>query len=131
MAPERVAEHGPVNDGLGAGVEACRQLFQRLVPPIGNEPPAHGHKLGGAAISRPHDIDSVRRRDVVVRLQIASGAREAVEVADFPPRVALGEASAHGGRLSPDGFWRLWPLGADISHPAWHVDGVGRGQGAR
>jgi len=100
MAPERVAEHGPVNDGLGAGVEACRQLFQRLVRPVGNEPPAHRHKLGGATIARLHDVHGVSRRDVVVRLQIASCSREVVEVADFPPRIALGEASAHGEMVS-------------------------------
>ena len=45
---------------------------------------------------RPHDLDSVGRRDVVVGLKIASGAREVVRVVDFAPRLALGEASAHG-----------------------------------
>jgi hypothetical protein len=45
---------------------------------------AHRHKLGGTTIGRPRDIHGVRRRDVVVRLQIASGAREVVQVPDFP-----------------------------------------------
>ena len=40
MAPERVAKHGPVNDALRSRIEGRRQLFQRLVPPIGNEPPS-------------------------------------------------------------------------------------------
>jgi hypothetical protein len=100
MAPERVAEHRPVDDGLGAGVEGRRQLLHRLVPPVGNEPPAHRHKLGGAAIATLHHIDGVRRRDVVVGLQIASCSREVVEVADFLPCIALGEASAHSEMVS-------------------------------
>src|SRR5262249_42149738 len=88
------------NIGLSAmpsarGVEARRQLLERLFPPPGNEPPAHRHKLGYAAIGRPHHVHGVGRGDVVVGLEIAGGAREAVKVVNFAPRVALCEASAH------------------------------------
>ena len=72
MAPERVAEPRPVNDALGSGVYVAGSCFNDLFHQQGKSPPAHGHKLGGAAIATLHDINGVRRRDVVARLQIAS-----------------------------------------------------------
>ena len=79
--------------------------FQRLLPPGGNEPPAHRHKFGSAALARFHDIDGIGRGYIVVRLQIAGGAREAVQVMDFAPCVALAEASTH--RAYPIDSFRL------------------------
>jgi hypothetical protein len=39
-----------------------------------NQAPAHRHELGSTTISKPHHLDSIGRGDVVVGLQIASGA---------------------------------------------------------
>src|SRR5258708_10674526 len=50
----------------------------------------------GAAIARLDDIDGIGRGDVVVGLEIMSGARQAVVVTNLVPRMALGESSAHG-----------------------------------
>src|SRR5215468_10617494 len=70
MAPEGITEHGFGGDRLRPRIEACRQLLQRLFPPPWNEAPAHGDEFGCGACGRPHDIDRVRRRNVVVGLEI-------------------------------------------------------------
>jgi len=100
MVLDGIAEHGLVGVALGAGVERRRQLLQRFFPPVRNEPPPHGHQLSGAVRGGPHDLDCVGRGDVVVRLQIASGAREIIKLLDFAPRVALSEASARADVLT-------------------------------
>jgi hypothetical protein len=74
MARERIAKHGLVGHSLRSRIEARRQLLKRLFPPPWNEPPAHWDKLGGAISRRLYDIDRVRRRDVVARLQTAATA---------------------------------------------------------
>jgi hypothetical protein len=66
-----------------------------LPPPPRNQPPAHRHELGSTTIGKPHHLDGVGRGDVVAGLQIAGGAGEVIQIVDFAPRVALGEASAH------------------------------------
>src|ERR1700730_10440380 len=106
-APERVAKHGFAGNALRWRVEGRRQLFQGLFPPVRNETPAHWRQFRGATIGELHDIDRIGWSDVVVRLQISSGAREVVEIMDFAPRVALGETSAHGRRLAPGRSTRL------------------------
>ena len=95
VALEDIAGHWFVGDAFRASVEGRRQLLQRLFPSVRNETPAHWHQFRGATIGELHDINGIGWSDVVVRLQIASGAREAVQVVDFAPRVALGEATAH------------------------------------
>jgi hypothetical protein len=94
-----VPKHGFVDNALRSRVERRRQLLQGLFPPIGNEPPAHRHELGAAAIDRLDDIHGIRWRNVVVRLEITGGACQAIQVVEFAPRVALGESSAHGVNL--------------------------------
>ncbi len=61
--------------------------------------PVHRHEFGGAPVGGPHDLDGVRWRDVVMGLEIASGAREVVQVVNVAPSVALGEASAQANIL--------------------------------
>jgi len=92
---EGVPEHRLGGDAFRSRIEGRRQLHQGLSPPVRNETPAHWHQFRGATIGELHDINGIGWSDVVVRLQIASGAREAVQVVDFAPRVALGEATAH------------------------------------
>jgi hypothetical protein len=76
--------------------EAGWHLLQGLLPPPRNEPPAHREEFGGAAGGRRHDLDGVRRRDIVVGLQIAGRAvREIVQILDIIPRVALDKSPAH------------------------------------
>jgi hypothetical protein len=101
MALECVPEHGLARDAFGSRIEGRRQLRHRLFPPVGNETPAHRHQFHGATIGELDDIDGVGGSDVVVGLQIASGAREAVQLVDFAPRIALGEASAPGRMRFP------------------------------
>jgi hypothetical protein len=84
IALEGVTEHRLCGDSLRSRVKARWQFLQCLIPPPGNEPPAHGDQLARAFGRGPHDIDRVSRRDVVVGLQVASGAiREFVQVVDF------------------------------------------------
>jgi hypothetical protein len=74
MTLESVTEHGLVGDVLRSRVEARRHFFQRLFPPIGNEPPAHRHKFVAASFGRLHDLNGISWRNVVVRLQIPGSA---------------------------------------------------------
>src|ERR1700719_364627 len=68
MALERIAEHRFALDAFGSPGERRRQLLERLLPPPGNEPPAHRDKLSGATFDGPHDLDGIRWRDVVMGL---------------------------------------------------------------
>ncbi len=78
---EGISEHGLIGNALGARVEACRQLLEGLFPPPRNKPPAHRYQLGRAVGGWPHDLYRVSRRNVVVGLQIPSGAvREFVQI---------------------------------------------------
>src|SRR5215468_6959884 len=89
---ESATEHWLVGDAPCSGIEACGQLFERLFPPPWNEARAHRHQFDGATGDRPHHIDRISRRNVVVRLQIASKAvRESVQVPHFVPRIVLDE----------------------------------------
>jgi hypothetical protein len=54
---------------------------------------AHRHELG-SAVGTSHNLDSVGRGDGVVRLEIAGGADQVVQI-DLPPSVALNKPSAH------------------------------------
>lgn len=79
-----ITEHRLIGDSLRARVEARWHFLQCLLRPPRNQAPAHRDQLARAFGRCPHDIDRVRRRDVVVALQIASGAvREFVQVVDF------------------------------------------------
>jgi hypothetical protein len=81
---EGISEHGLIGNALGAR-EACRQLLEGLFPPPRNKPPAHRYQLGRAVGGWPHDLYRVSRRNVVVGLQIASGAvREFVQILGKP-----------------------------------------------
>src|SRR5216684_590653 len=120
MASEDIAEHGFVDNRLRAGVEGGWRLLDGLFPPRWNESPPHRHKAVGAVVGRPHDVDGIGWRDVVVGLQIAGSAHEAVELLDFAPGVALRESSAHGITITCNA--RKW---GQVSR------GVTRGQGLR
>jgi len=86
---EGISEHGLIGNALGACVEACRQLLEGLFPPPRNKPPAHRYQLGRAVGGWPHDLYRVSRRNVVVGLQIPSGAvREFVQILNVVPSVA-------------------------------------------
>src|SRR6266849_2619835 len=95
MTCEDIAEHGFVDNRLGAGVEGCRYILNGLFPPRWNESPPHWHKAIGVVAGRLHDVDGVGWRDVVVGLQVAGSAHQAIQVLNFAPSVALRESSAH------------------------------------
>jgi hypothetical protein len=98
---EGISEHGLIGNALGARVEACRQLLEGLFPPPRNKPPAHRYQLGRAVGGWPHDLYRVSRRNIVVGLQIASGAvREFVQILNVVPSVTLNKAPAHAISLS-------------------------------
>jgi hypothetical protein len=51
-------------------------FLRRFLPPPGNEAPAHRHQLA-ALRAKPDNVNGVRGRDVVVRLQISWCAEHA------------------------------------------------------
>ena len=78
MTLERVAKHRFIFDAFRSSVEGRRQLLQRLLPPIGNEP----QRIRTSSVAPLADLTTstvISRRDVVVGLEIASGTPEAVQ----------------------------------------------------
>src|ERR1700730_108803 len=100
VALEGIAEHWFVGDAFRASVEGRRQLLQRLFAPVRNETPAHWHQFRGTTIGELHDISGIGWSDVVVGLQISSGAREAVEIVDFASSITLSKSSTRDVQLS-------------------------------
>src|SRR5262249_28230147 len=82
------------------GVEGRRQFLQRLFPPARDKPPPHQHQLCGSSVARSHGLHRVGRGDVVVRLQITSGAYKLIQVKNLVPRAFLRKSSAHGTKLT-------------------------------
>jgi hypothetical protein len=89
------------NIGLSATLSAralklAGNSFRGFFHHHGTSPQRHGDKLSGAASGGPYDIDRIRRRNVVMGLQIASrAAGEFVQFLDLMPSIALNKSSAH------------------------------------
>src|SRR5208283_5510521 len=81
----------------GAGVEARRQLLERLLPPARNEAPTHRHEFQAP---RPgaNDVDHVRRREIIAWREIARLADEIGEPANLRPGEMLREPPAHAAK---------------------------------
>src|SRR5271155_4663935 len=75
--------------------------FRVLFPKVRHQAPAHRDQLAPALAIEPDHVDDGRRRDVVVRAQIARRAKHLQEHIDFLPGVILREASAHRGPCPP------------------------------
>jgi hypothetical protein len=103
---------------IKASPTSCRHLVDKrgiviaaagLVDPPGHRPHANAILRGwpearyrqyrSAKARNPH-IDGIGGRDVVVGLQIASSAREVVQVADFAPSITLSKSSTHDVQLT-------------------------------
>ena len=76
-----------------------RNLLGRLFPPTRNEAPTHRDKLG-PGLPQSYDVNRSCRGNVVPGPQVSRRLGQPVKLDQFAPRVALGEASAHGANLS-------------------------------
>jgi hypothetical protein len=86
-------------DSFRPCVERRWNFLGGLFPPARNEAPTHRDKLP-AGIRQSHNVDRCCRGDVVARPQVLRRQGQPIKL-DHAPRVALGEASAHGASLSP------------------------------